>query len=174
MCKENSVLAIHMKDGFERLSPLLQEVHLGKTQLDGIANVQRGNFIAQLISKLFRFPKENASSRLRVVCDHTSEIMTWKRNFDGLKMESSFRKQGEYLVEYLGPLAMSFKAIENAGALEYRFVKTRLWGIPVPNLLSPQIKAGEMEVDGKYQFSVMVKMFLVGHVISYSGEMSVS
>ena len=86
-------------------------------------------------------------------------------------MESHFVKDGSYLVERLGPLAMSFNAIEQQGELHYQFIKTRLFGIPLPKIVSPQIAAFEREVGGRYQFSVEVKMFPVGLVIAYAGEL---
>jgi hypothetical protein len=97
--------------------------------------------------------------------------MVWKRDFDGLKMASSFERQGDYLIEFLGPLAMHFKAVEKSGVLHYLFVKTKFWGIYLPNFLSPQVVASEQEVEGKYRFSVEVRMFLIGVVIAYSGEL---
>jgi len=172
MSKEESVLAIHMGEAFDRLSPLLQKAHIGKNCLRGTAKVERGNALAQIICTVFRFPKANPESNLSVECEHSADAMSWKRNFDGLKMESNFKKEGEYLVEYLGPLAMSFKAVEEKGALSYQFVKTKCFGIPMPNFLSPQVEAGEQELNGKYHFSVLVKMFLVGKVIAYSGELT--
>lgn len=169
----NSVLALHMKDGFGRLSPLLQRAHLGNNQLQGTAQVKRGNLFAQAICNVFHFPKEENDVHLRVDCHHTADAMIWKRDFNGLKMQSHFRQQGDYLVEHLGPLAMSFKAVEMDGQLQYQFVKTRLFGIPMPNFLSPQIRASEREVEGRYHFSVEVTMFLIGRVIAYNGVLSV-
>jgi len=170
---ENSVLALHMGESFNRLSPLLQKSHRGKNKLEGSACVKRGNIIARLICSVFGFPRENPESRLSVDCEHTSDSMVWKRNFDGLKMESSFERQGDYLIEFLGPLALHFKAVEKGGALHYLFVKTKFMGVFLPNFLSPQVIASEEEVEGSYRFSVEVKMFLIGVVIAYSGELKV-
>ncbi len=168
-----SILEVHMGANFKRLDPLLQKVHVGSVRLQGTVEVKRGGVLARFICSIFRFPHENPSSKLRVDCEHSRDAMVWKRNFDGLKMESNFRKQGVYLVECLGPLAMSFKAIETNGALEYQFIKTKMFGIPIPAILSPQVEAMESEVDGKYCFSVKVKMFFIGMVISYGGTLDV-
>lgn len=170
---QNSILNLHMKDEFFRLAPLLQKAHTGKNKLEGTAQVTRGNLFARAICNAFHFPKAENDVHLRVDCDHTTDSMIWRRNFNGLTMQSHFRRKGEYLVEHLGPLAMSFKAVEVNGQLEYRFVKTRFFGIPMPNIFSPQIKAAEREVDGTYHFSVEVSMFLIGMVIAYSGKLTV-
>ncbi len=166
-----SVLMAHMGESFQRLSPLLQQVHDGKQRIEGIANVQQGNWAARIICRLFQFPKANPQAQLSVDCEHTENTMHWKRNFDGLKVESHFTQDGDFLIEYLGPLALSFKAIEKDRALHYQFIKTRLWGIPMPNVFSPQVIAYEQEYEGRYRFSVNVTMFLIGSVIRYGGEL---
>lgn len=174
MNKEKSILILHMGKDFDSLSPLLQTVHVGKIKLEGISAVRQGNKIARIICALFNFPEENSHSELSVECVHTRGAMIWKRNFDGLIMESHFKNQGEYLVEYLGPLTMSFKAVEQQGELHYQFVKTRFLGIPMPKFLSPQVIAFEKEVDNQYQFCVEVKMFSVGLVIAYAGTLQLT
>jgi hypothetical protein len=174
MPKTNSILAVHMGDSFDSLAPLLQAAHLGKNRLRGLASVQRGNFMARIFCVMFHLPKQIFQVDLTVDCEHTTDSMIWKRNFDGLVMESHFKKNGEYLVEHLGPLAMSFKAVEQRGELHYQFVKTRFFGIPMPNLLSPHVIAFEKEVDNQYQFCVEVKMFLVGLVIAYAGNLQLT
>ena len=169
----NSILPIHMGAGYQRLAPLLQQTHVGKKKLEGIAQVTRGNWIARIICAAFRFPKEESNVHLRVECEHSADAMTWKRDFNGLKMASHFHLKGDYIVEHLGPLALHFKVLERNGELHYQFVKTIFWGIPLPNILSPQVQASEREHNGQYHFSVVVTMFLIGNVIAYNGELSV-
>lgn len=169
----DSVLALHMGDAFSRLSPLLQRAHLGNNRLRGVARVSQGNVFARALCHLFHFPRASTQVQLSVDCYHDAYSMRWHRNFDGLKMQSQFRRAGEHLIEYLGPLAMRFKAIEKDGQLHYDFVGTRFLGIPLPYFLSPHISADEREVDGEYRFSVAVSMCLIGQVIAYSGELNV-
>jgi hypothetical protein len=173
MIVDDSVLAIHMGESFNRLSPLLQKAHLGKNRLTGFAQVKRGNIIARCICRLFGFPKQNLKSTLSVDCSHQSDSMSWRRSFDGLIMISHFRRKGEFLIESLGPLMMLFKAVESNGTLQYQYIRALFWGVPLPKFLSPQIIAFEKEEEGMYHFSVKVKMFLVGMVISYNGKLNV-
>ncbi len=170
----DNVLMQHMGEDFERLSPLLQHAHTGRKALVGTANVERGNFLARLICAVFRFPKENRQSPLSVKCIHSANTMDWYRDFNGLKMTSHFQKEGKFLVEKLGSLKMYFHAEQIAGGLHYRFVKTKFLGVPMPDFLSPQVEAYEKELDGKYHFSVAVRMFAIGPVISYGGGLDVS
>jgi hypothetical protein len=173
MDSRNTILSTHMGTDFTKLAPLLQAAHTGKSVLRGKAQVKRGKLLSRLLCTIFRFPKVGDNVELLVNCEHTSDSMVWNRDFDGLKMKSSFKLQGDYLIESLGPLAMYFKAVEKDGALHYLFVKTKFMGVFLPNFLSPQVVASEQEVEGKYRFSVEVRMFLIGFVIAYSGELKV-
>jgi len=170
---EHSVLAVHMGDSFTKLSPLLQKAHLGHSRLSGIVNVKQGNSVARLLCNLFKFPKSGHDVDLTVNCKHNSDSMSWKRNFHGQFMNSSFRRHGDYLIETLGPLALMLKATEQNGTLIYQFEKTRFFGLPVPGFLSPRVTASEREENGRYRFSVVVNLFLVGMVISYGGLLTV-
>ncbi len=166
-----SVLIEHMGSQFYELAPLLQKSHIGHIELRGTAQVERGNLLAKMLCNIMRFPKVSASVPLTVDCQHTKEKMLWRRNFDGLIMASTFCKHHEYLVEYLGPLAMSFKAEAKDRELHYEFYKTRFLGIPMPKLFSPQVIAYEREANGLYQFYVSVSMCGLGKVISYQGKL---
>ena len=166
-----NILSTHMGDDFSRLSPLLRLAHTGTKRLEGTVSVKRGGKLANLICKVFGFPVENPETHLIVECSHFNDRMEWVRYFDGFKMSSSFIVDSHYLVEKLGPLAMSFKAIANDGTLEYQFARTKLFGIPLPSIFSPKIIAYEQEIDGKYQFFVSVNMLIVGFVLSYGGDL---
>lgn len=170
----DSVLAVHMGEKFSDLSPLLRQAHLGSNTLEGTAQVKHGNIMARMICRAFRFPKAGNHVHLKVNCQHTDTAMVWQRYFDGVSMQSHFRQDGKYLVEKLGALELRFKAVEHNGSLHYQFIKTHFWGIPMPNFLSPQVVATEQEVDQQYHFSVVVKMFLIGMVISYGGELTLT
>lgn len=163
-----------MGDDFNRLSPLLKLAHTGTKKLEGSVSVNRGGKLANLICKVFGFPAENPDTHLIVECSHFNDRMEWVRYFDGFRMSSSFVGDSHYLVEKLGPLAMSFKAISNGGDLEYQFARTKLFGVPLPSILSPKIIAYEKESDGKYQFFVSVNMFIAGFVLSYGGDLKIS
>ena len=167
-----NMLQIHMGKSFAGLSPRVQSVHLGKTRIEGVVNVEHGGWLARIICNVFRFPREGKKVKLRVDSNHTPESITWNRNFGGHRMNSSFYRKGEELIERLGPLELHFQAKEQAGALVYHFGKTALFGQILPALLSPQVQAKEFEASGVYQFEVTVRMRLVGLVISYGGAMT--
>lgn len=169
-----SILSAHMGDDFNRLAPLVRQAHTGTKKLEGRVSVKRGGKVANVICKVFGFPPENIKTHLIVECSHFNDRIEWVRHFDGFTMSSSFIAESHYLVERLGPLAMSFKAVVNAGNLEYQFTRTKLFGVPLPYILSPRIIAYEKESDGIYQFFVSVNMVFVGFILSYGGDLEIS
>ena len=169
-----NILSAHMGDDFNRLSPLLRFAHTGTKTLEGRISVKRGGKLANVICTVFGFPEENPETHLIVECTHFNDSIEWVRYFDGFKMSSHFIAESHYLVERLGPLAMSFKAVVNAGNLEYQFARTKLFGVPLPSIFSPRIIAYEKENDGMYQFFVSVNMVFVGFILSYGGDLEVN
>ncbi|WP_444902500.1 DUF4166 domain-containing protein [Microbulbifer sp. SSSA007] len=169
-----NILSKKMGPSYDRLSPLIKELHTGKKVIEGEVNVERGRLLAHFICTLFRFPKQNHSCPLRVECHHTSDGILWMRNFDGLILNSKFASTGDLLVEQMGPLRMYFYPVEVGGTLAYEFIKTRIFGIPLPKIISPRIFAVEYELDGKYYFNVKVTMFAIGKILAYGGCMEFS
>ncbi|MFA0809810.1 DUF4166 domain-containing protein [Microbulbifer epialgicus] len=168
-----NIISRNMGDSYKKLSPIIREVHNGKKVIEGVVRVERGGLIANIICALFGFPKQNRECTLRVECHHLNDTILWVRNFDGLILSSQFSSNGDLLFEKMGPLRMYFYPVETDGSLGYRFVKTSIFGIPLPKLLSPKIVAKEYEVNGAYWFDVKVTMSAVGKVLAYSGEMEI-
>lgn len=166
-----NLLQRHMGAAFKRLSPLLQETHLDKSRLQGMVRVERGNWLAAGICEIFRLPRAQAECPLVVDCEHDVDNMIWRRRFDGFAMTSRFTRQGDYLSESLGPLTLYFRAIERDAALEYQYVKTRIFGIPLPGFLSPRVDASEQQAGDRYRFAVRVTLFPVGLLIAYGGSL---
>lgn len=168
---ETNPLKAHMGSAFDRLAPLLQQTHTGKTRLTGKVQVEHGNWVAKLICIIFRFPKSGTDIDLTVDCEHRNGRMTWERDFNGQRMYSYFNNKGKFLVEHLGPMALNFTAVENEQRIRYDFGATRFLGIPMPKFLSPRVVAGERAEGDEYVFHVLVNMFLIGPVISYRGKL---
>lgn len=170
----DSIMKIHLGKDFFSLPPLLQHVHDGSTRLKGRVEVKSGNFLGKTMCRIFRFPRQTQSSQLTVDCRYNRDSMSWIRNFEGLVMESSFYLRGGLLIERLGPLALATKVVVEGNRMVYKFVGTKLFGIPLPRILSPKIVAYEEELDGRYHFHVDARLFLIGLVIAYGGNLEVT
>jgi len=170
---ELNVFSRHMGERFFRLPMLLQTVHTGKRRLQGYVTVSQGNFLARLICRMFKFPPSSNHTRLTVDCYHGLDHMEWVRCFDGHVMRSTFYAHNEFLVERLGLLSLYFKTDNTEDGLRYHFTKTKFLGVPLPKRLSPIIEASEFQRADRYFFDVRVRMWLVGTVLQYGGEMDV-
>ena len=168
---KGNILSNHMGPSFNRLSPILRRVHTGSQNIEGLVKIERGNILANIICNIFRFPKASDACILKVECHHTPTDLLWIRNFSGHIMKSSFSRRRNNLIEKLGPLDLMFSATEKNGSLNYNFFSKKLFGIPIPKILSPNIYALEYESNGEYNFKVQVKMLLIGPVLSYGGIM---
>jgi len=158
---------------FEQLDPLVQKAHTGRVRLVGDVVVERGNFVAQQICNLFGMPPASSKCRLVVLGDHDDRKMSWNRHFDDHAMDSNFYKDGNYLVERLGPIHMKMALSVSNGVLTYALARTRVLGFPIPKFLSPNVRVVEQRLGDKYRFSVVVAMPIVGMLVSYRGDMEV-
>lgn len=159
--------------GFEQLSPLIRKAHTGSTRLEGYACVEHGNLLARIVCKLVGMPPATERCPLVVVGAHDSNRIGWNRRFGDHPMNSSFRKLGVNLTERLGPIHMTLAVGVRDGALTYDLIRSRLFNIPIPEFLSPTLRAIEWQENDTYRFRVTVGLPLVGKLVSYFGDMSV-
>ena len=167
---ENALIEC-MDGAFAKLPDIVQRAHHGTIRLTGTANVQRGGGLGGLVALLLRLPKSNPKAGLVVTAWHFPDQMVWSRNFDGRAMESTFRRDEDFLVEQIGPLSLFLQPMCEGGRLVYRLIATQIGPITLPRVLAPSMTAWESERDGKYAFEVSVGLPLFGPVIRYFGTL---
>jgi hypothetical protein len=167
---ENALIEC-MNGAFAKLPDLVQRAHRGTIRLSGTVRVERGRGLGGLIALLMRLPKSNPKAELVVVAWHFDDQMIWSRTFDGRMFESTFRREGDFLVERRGPVALLLAPKAEGGRLVYRLAAARLGPLTLPRALCPSIDAWEGERDGRYAFEVSASLPLVGRVIGYGGEL---
>jgi len=160
-------------EAFDSLPDVVKRAHRGTVQLTGTVRVERGGGLGGLIAAIMRLPKSDPVAELVVVAWHFVDQVAWSRSFDGRKFESTFLKEGEFLVEQMGPISLTMQPTKEGGRLVYRLVATHLGPVPLPRALRPSMTAWEGERDGKYEFEVAVGLPLAGRVIRYSGMLDV-
>lgn len=156
---------------YGNLPPLLREAHSGQTRLEGIVHVERGNWLARFLCALVGMPPAAEHCRLTVDGEHSAEQMLWQRSFDGFVMNSCFQRDGNRLLERLGPIVMRLRLSVVDGVLRYSLEKTRFWGIPVPAFLAPKTEAIEEQYGDWYRFRVRVELPVIGLMIAYGGQL---
>jgi len=169
-----NVFIRHLGKQYPDLAELIKQAHIGDIQLTGSVFVRQGNLLARLLCKLLNMPKAGESVQLVVHGSHTDHEMRWSRTFDGHVMQSCFKEHGPYLVEKMGPISLWMQLRVADGALEYKLIRARFWGLPLPAFLAPKLKACEMEKTSGYDFAVRIDLPVIGKLIEYGGILKLS
>jgi hypothetical protein len=167
---ENALIAC-LGRMFFKLPEVVQRAHRGTIQLTGTVTVERGFGLGWLLAACMRLPRSNPKTELVVVGWHFEDHMVWSRTFDGRTFESTFRADGVFLVEQMGPLALYLDPKVEGGRLVYALAATRLGPLKLPAILSPSLTAWEGECEGQYDFEVVIGLPLIGRVIRYAGQL---
>jgi hypothetical protein len=156
---------------FAALDPCLRWVHSGESRrLRGSVTVERGNgVVARIFGVLASLPAvmRDAPIEVRIEVSGTGE--KWIRLFAGQHlMVSTLTRDGELLVERLGPAALKFRLAVRDGTLEWALEHIAAFGIALP-LKWFRIAATIKARDGRYHFVVDSKLMGVGRIVRYQG-----
>jgi len=160
-------------EAFDRLPPLVRKAHKGTVLLTGEATVERGRGVAQVICWLFGMPPSRTDCPLAVEGSHEPGVMHWRRRFDAFVMNSYFYQEGRYLVERLGAVHLVMRLTVEDAVLYYHLETARIFGVPLPKFILPEVMAMESQADEHYRFKVDVSMPLIGTLIRYWGDLHV-
>ena len=143
----------------------------GTARYAGIASIERGrNPLARLCARVAGLPKamRDAPTTVEFATDAKGE--TWRRDFDGVRMQSRLRFKDGLLRERIGPLQFRHALLANAGAIWWRVEGVRLFGVlPLPATWFKGVRCREREYEGRYEFLVEADLPLIGRIIRYEG-----
>ncbi len=148
---------------FQNLPLALQLFHSapGGGSASGIVTIRRRN---GLLAALIGFPPEGDEivMRLQVRNNGTEEV--WTRSFGKIVRRSTQRRQGDLLLESVGPVRVFFQGVSgDRRGIQFHSQRARLWIFPVP--LRIEAQAWGSEASWKFK----VKVAGVG---SYRGEVA--
>ena len=166
-----NALADALGPDFERLDPLIQAAHRGRIRLSGTVEVKRGRGVGGWLAGILKMPASNPACAMVVEGDHQPDVMLSSRDFAGRKMVSAFRRDGAYLTERMGPIALRLKPFVENGSLVYRLISARIGFLPIPAFLQPRLAAWERETDNLYDFEVDIGLHVLGRLIRYRGRL---
>ncbi len=168
-------------DAFSELDPLLQKLHLQGGKLSGTVKLNYPAGLSGLIGKRIGskigLPKQAGYIELDVEITHKPNQLIWSRTFNkSHKMISIFEPHGSYPEGYwsetTGKLSLELGVeIKNHG---WHWVqrKVKFLEIPLPLFLFPSSHAYKTINNGKYEFSVVFSLPILGELLSYKGELS--
>jgi hypothetical protein len=158
---------------FVDLPPTLRALHDGtrSTRWQGRADVARGtSLVMRLLATLFRLPPAGPDQPLTVTFELDGDTEIWTRTFGKKRFRSVQFEQGGVLHETVGPgrlavcrLIMGVTA--DATGLQLTMLGTRLFGMPLPRFLVPQIRAVESEQNGRFHFDVEARLPGFGRLV---------
>ncbi|MCJ8170749.1 DUF4166 domain-containing protein [Atopomonas sediminilitoris] len=165
-------------DKFERLDPLLQELHRYGGELSGVVVIEYGSSIAGLVghrlAQKFGLPCLSGEHEFHVSISHTDSALNWSRCFDSqYKMASVFTPHDHYPTGYWretsGRLSLTLGVVVKDGGWYWVQRKITFMGVPLPLFLFPSSEAYKRINNGKYEFSVSFSLPFIGKLFSYSG-----
>lgn len=163
--------------GFERLHPLLQQLHRDGGVLQGTIDLDVRPAGRRLARRL-GVPIDRERCDFTVDIRHEGDALVWSRRFGtGQTMRSVFVPQGRwpdgYWTETTGPFALRLAVDVADGGWHWRCVGARVRGIAVPLWLMPQTRAFKRIEDGRYRFEVTIAQWPFGELLRYGGLLDV-
>ena len=177
----NSVYQKVLGNEFEKLSPLMQEVHGSVEHVLAFGKIDveygKGGFI-RIMNKMNGLPPEGKNQELQLEITRSLTNEVWKRSFKASQNGSSgrgdifsttqFERKG-LMVEKSGLINFGFNLITKEGAMYFQQKFMRFAGIPVPKIFGVQTKASCAEENGSWCVTVEVRSPLFGLMLKYSG-----
>jgi Domain of unknown function (DUF4166) len=156
---------------FAALDPFVRWVHSGEPRrLRGSATVERGSgVVARMLGVLASLPAAMRDAPIEVRIEASGTGEKWVRLFDGRHlMVSTLKRDGELLVERLGPATLKFRLLVRDDTLEWVLEHIAAFGIALP-LKWFRIAATIKARDGRYHFVVDSELIGVGRIVRYEG-----
>ena len=77
------------------------------------------------------------------------------------------------LCEKIGPTKMGMALVPDGDHLRYLARRWSFFGIPLPKTLAPMGEVYESTVGDRFVFHVEINVPIVGHIVTYHGELDV-
>lgn len=161
--------------GFDALPPQVRRLHLreGVQRLCGEVDVERGaGWLSRLCARATRLPPAGRGPiEVEIVATPGGEH--WTRRIGGHAMPSRLWAHRGLLCERLGLVTFGFRLDVLEGAIHWRVVRARAFGVPLPTGWFAGVSACESECDGRYAFDVSATLPLAGLLVRYRGWLRV-
>jgi hypothetical protein len=161
-------------DAWHRLPHAVQAMHGSAPQLhaDGVADVEgAGHLPARWLRRLLGLPSPGPQQALALTIERLGTREVWTRRVTGRCMQSVLdRRAGSPLLyERLGPATLGFALRHDDDAIDWQLRSLHVFGLPLPRALHGSVLSRSGLRDGRYHFSVDVRLPLLGQLIGYRG-----
>ena len=161
-------------DAWRSLPPAVRAMHGTAPMLHahGLADVSgAGHFPARCLRRLLGLPAPGPQQALAVTIERRGTCEVWTRYFTHRRMQSLLdRRPGSPLLyEQLGPATLGFALCRDGDAIDWQLRSVHVFGLPLPRALRGHVLSRSGFRDGRYHFSVDVRLPLLGQLIGYQG-----
>lgn len=161
-------------DAWQRLPYAVQAMHGHAPQLraNGKADVTGAHHLpARWLRRLLGLPAPGPAQALTLTIERQGTREVWTRRFSHRCMRSVLdRRAGSPLLyERLGPATLGFALRHDSDAIDWQLRSLHVLGLPLPRAMHGKVLSRSGFRDGRYHFSVDVRLPLLGQLIGYQG-----
>ncbi len=162
-----------LKKDFFKLSPVLQQIHGGGTNIKakGIVQVEYGDgFMIKLINKILKMPNQDKHIITELQINRSLEKEVWERDFNGRILRTEQYVKNDYLIEQMGNIILGFKLYVKNQGLEFEQDFTSIYNIRLPKLLSVSTTAFTIAQNNIWYVDVKTTSPIFGLLLRYHGS----
>lgn len=147
--------------------------------LEGLANASGpDNILGKIVAWMFRLPGSGEQMPVRVEMRREKDgSETWTRTYPTVTMRSNLQNPDpstKQVDEAFGPLSVRLQWTVHENGLSLRTIGARLYGIPLPLVLTPRTDASEdTDTNGQFRFDVPITLPLIGTIVHYRGTLKI-
>ena len=161
-------------EAWRLLPDVVQAMHGSTPQLhaNGLADVAGAAHLpARLLRRLLGLPPPGPQQALALTIERQGTREIWTRCFTRRRMQSVLdRRTGSPLLyERLGPATLGFALRRDGDAIDWQLCSLHVLGLPLPHALRGKVLSRSGIRDGRYHFSVDVRLPVLGQLIAYEG-----
>jgi len=165
-------------DSWRSLPVAVQALHGSAPMLhaNGVADIAGASHLpACCLRRLLGLPPPGSQQALALTIERHGTREVWTRRFTGRRMQSVLdRHTGPPLLyERLGPATLGFALRRDGDAIDWQLRSLKIFGMPLPRILRGRVLSRSGVRDGRYHFSVDVRLPVLGQLIAYEGWLEV-
>jgi len=163
-------------ENWGKLDADLRDFHTTPYESQGWMNIEKGGFVATLLTKIAGLPKagEKIPTLLHVLPQDSEEL--WLRHFSDRPYPSQQMEKNRELLETVGPYEFAMRLSVEGGNLIYRSYRMQLrigeLRLPLPGFMQAKIFGRETidPTSRNLKVHIDVDVPILGKVIAYRGE----
>ena len=170
-----SLFAQVLGPAFDTLPAPVRALHgaQGMHRYRGEVEVERGGrMLSWIVAAATRLPPAGGGP-LCVEIDASPDTERWTRFIGGRAMPSRLWREGDVLCERLGLATFGFRLDVAAGAIAWRVVRVRVFGMSLPAHWFTGVGARESAEGDRYRFDVWASLPITGLLVHYRGWLDV-